>query len=717
MQPNSNRPVFIVQPSNITHLNVRPTIITTGGQPIQPQFPQQQQQQQQQTQSQLVYQIPTVRQPTMPQQASTLYQVQQQQQQAQPRLVTSTPVYNSSHPQRFVTSPPQIITPNANMSPRLNTLQTTQRPLMTPTQATTVLLGPAAPKVSTPPTIVAAATPVPAPSPATTSPHPPGTKEFIVRVPKPQAQYGVMEFASGVSIDVKEWKSIQMQREINSYTYRPPTNLDQSNASSTTITTSLGVTLPKTGAGSEYGREQKEALKRKRYATKGTNMEDLPWVLTDRSSADKKWRHYRGMKKGGVTTNSSYYVFIQGKDGFEAFPVEDWYGFTPTNVYKTLDFDEAEKQFQERHKHHSKWYLMHKVKSENDPGDDGDNDDEKGKKKTGKGKRDFKLLDAEEWANDNEEEEDDDDDDGDVDGDNDKSNKKSKTGKKNSKKPKTAWTLSDEEEEDELAQKKAKKAKKAKSEKSDGQKEDSDDGDQEGYEVEYTSDELSSDEDGKDGAAEKYEIKGVDEEMKVVPDIEKKLEQMDENNGEIDFFDDDEEEEVPDMDDMEDEAGKGSGGDLNDFGKLFANDAIKEIESSSDDDDMDDSDDPDKESNEPVASSVNSQPIPSEQVKTEKGHKKAREEEMRAIKSKVMSLPTTPSNPTDAITEEKVRSLLQRKPMTIGELIQMFLPKLESQRTKELKDSIVQKLATVIKRLDLEEKIINKKKHIKLKST
>jgi len=29
----------------------------------------------------------------------------------------------------------------------------------------------------------------------------------------------------------------------------------------------------------------------------------------------------------------------------------------------------------------------------------------------------------------------------------------------------------------------------------------------------------------------------------------------------------------------------------------------------------------------------------------EKGHKKAREEEMRAIKSKVMSLPTTPANP------------------------------------------------------------------------
>lgn len=33
-------------------------------------------------------------------------------------------------------------------------------------------------------------------------------------------------------------------------------------------------------------------------------------------------------------------------------------------------------------------------------------------------------------------------------------------------------------------------------------------------------------------------------------------------------------------------------------------------------------------------------------LSSEKGHKKAREEEMRAIKSKVMSLPSTPANPT-----------------------------------------------------------------------
>jgi transcription initiation factor TFIIF subunit alpha len=193
-----------------------------------------------------------------------------------------------------------------------------------------------------------------------------------------------------------------MRREINQYTYRPPTNADSNASSSNTITTSLGVVLPKTGAGSEYGREQKEALKRKRYTAKGTNVEDLPWLLSDRSSTEKKAKHYRGLKKGGVAANSSFYVFIQGKDGFEAYPVEDWYAFTPTNVDKTLDFDEAEKQFQDRHKNLSKWFSNHKVPKEKDAEGEAENDDEKGKKAT-KTKRDFKLLDNEDWVNEREE--------------------------------------------------------------------------------------------------------------------------------------------------------------------------------------------------------------------------------------------------------------------------------------------------------------------------
>ena len=287
-----------------------------------------------------------------------------------------------------------------------------------------------------------------------------------------------MEFANGLTIDVKDWKALEMRREINPFTYRPPSSADPNSASSNTITTSLGAVLPKTGAGSEYGREQKEALKRKRYTAKGTNLEDLPWLLTDRSSNEKKLKHYRGMKKGGVATNSSYYVFIQNKDGFEAHPVQEWYAFTPTNVYKTLDFDEAEKQFQERHKNLSKWFLKHQVvkgKDTDDVPEEGVG--EKGKKSKTKTKRDFKLLDVDDWAEDKEEEEEVDDDDEKDDED----DKKSKTKKKNEKKVKGAWTLSDDEEEEQAEQAQAKKQKTTtKRQTSEDQGEDSDDGDHEG---------------------------------------------------------------------------------------------------------------------------------------------------------------------------------------------------------------------------------------------
>ncbi|CAF3245372.1 unnamed protein product [Rotaria sp. Silwood2] len=684
MQPNSNRPVYIVQPSNITHLNVRPTIITTGGQQVQ-------------TQQQPIYQISTIRQPTIPQQQSTIYQVP-----SQPRLVTSSPVYAALQSQRFPTSPQQILTTNTNLSPRLLTPQSAPRMPIVATQPTTTILRPSLTTVSTSPKVTSTVPTTP-PAPTATSPQAAASasKDIFVRVPKTRAQYGIMEFSSGLSLDVKDWKAIEMRREINPYTYRPATAIDpNASTNSSSITTSLGAVLPKTGAGSEYGREQKEALKRKRYATKGTNVDDLPWILTDRSSTEKKLKHYRGLKKGGVTTNSSYYVFIQGKDGFEAYPVEDWYGFTPTNVYKTLDFDEAEKQYQERHKHLSKWFLKHQVTKEKDVEDNNaENDDEKGKKSTNKNKRSFKLLDTEDWINENEEEEEEDDEREDND-DNDKSNKKAKTSKKTEKKPKDAWTLSDEDE-NETDETKKKKKNTTEHQTSENQ-EDSDDGD---HECGHT-----------DKTSTKYEVKGIDEEMKIVPDIEKKLEQMDENADELDYDDDDED--IPDIEDNDEENGKTAADDLSDVGKLLKSDAVsKEMESSSDDDDLDDSDDPDKEPIEPMTNSMNTQPNPSEQIKTEKGHKKAREEEMRAIKSKVMSLPSTPPNPSETITEDKVRSLLLRKQyMTFTELIQNFLPKTESLRTKEIKEGIVQKLATILKRLNIEEKIMNGKKHIKLKN-
>jgi len=139
---------------------------------------------------------------------------------------------------------------------------------------------------------------------------------------------------------------------------------------------------------------------------------------------------------------------------------------------------------------------------------------------------------------------------------------------------------------------------------------------------------------------------------------------MDENGAEFDFDDDDDDEDIPNTDEND----KAVVDDLSDVEKLLKSDAVNK-----DDDDLDDSDDSDKES---IAVS---------------------------------------RNPSETITEDKVRSFLVRKQfITFTELIQNFLPKSKNLRTKEIKEGIVQKLATILKHLNIEEKIINGKKHIKL---
>lgn len=56
---------------------------------------------------------------------------------------------------------------------------------------------------------------------------------------------------------------------------------------------------------------------------------------------------FKGIREGGVAENSSWYVFMQGKDGaFEAYPVEEWYNFKLVQRYKALSAEEAEKEFE-----------------------------------------------------------------------------------------------------------------------------------------------------------------------------------------------------------------------------------------------------------------------------------------------------------------------------------------------------------------------------------
>lgn len=56
---------------------------------------------------------------------------------------------------------------------------------------------------------------------------------------------------------------------------------------------------------------------------------------------------FKGIKKGGVTENTSYYIFTQCPDGaFEAFPVHNWYNFTPLARHRTLTAEEAEEEWE-----------------------------------------------------------------------------------------------------------------------------------------------------------------------------------------------------------------------------------------------------------------------------------------------------------------------------------------------------------------------------------
>ena len=139
-------------------------------------------------------------------------------------------------------------------------------------------------------------------------------------------------------IIVELWVSYlqgELAREGGSWTYKPEWE-----------------SLPKSGTGSEFNRENRELAKRKKFGfnTKGQSIDELPWVLNIKGADAGKDKQFRA--KRSITDNSSYFVFINNAEigGFEAHPLEDWYAFTPYRTYKTLTIEEAEEEFSKRHK-------------------------------------------------------------------------------------------------------------------------------------------------------------------------------------------------------------------------------------------------------------------------------------------------------------------------------------------------------------------------------
>ncbi|XP_023210700.1 general transcription factor IIF subunit 1-like, partial [Centruroides sculpturatus] len=371
--------------------------------------------------------------------------------------------------------------------------------------------------------------------------------------------------------------------------------------------------LPKYGAGSEFGREQREEARKKKHGivTKKYNPEDQPWILEVGGRGGKK---FKGIREGGVAENTSYYVFMQAPDGvFEAFPVSEWYNFAPIQRYKALTAEEAEEQYN---------------------------------------KYDIKISDMDEWLTDSDDDERDD-----ENNDNDKDDAGDKQKKKKKK--------------ESITDKKKKKKKEHATD--DEAVEESDEGDFDDREVDYISNSSESEEEPEEEKINR-EMKGVeDEEALRKLDLSEDEEENEETKETPETEETVPEEKPPVKEKVKakkaEAASSGestSESDDSDFDDSKFHSAMfmqKPKKNGSD--------------NSASSSRANTPTKMLEGKKSMKRKLLASDSSHFDKKAKIDSQPGTPTmaNSSDGITEEAVRRYLMRKPMTTTELLQKFKSK------------------------------------------
>ena len=320
------------------------------------------------------------------------------------------------------------------------------------------------------------------------------TKEFSVRIPaRNKIRLHALKFHT-TSIDLGSLAKAEMYRDLTTM----PVSQKQE-----------WETMPKTGQGSEYGREAKELARRRRfaYSSKKTSIEDMPWIISTKAGEKEngKERHYLGKKS--VSENSSYFVFVKLADGaYEAHSLEDWYSFAPHRTYKTLNIEEAEEEFKRRHKILNKCLIManKRKNDENEFDDDYDEDDKKGINKALYGGSTAKSNKSAVYSDDED----------------DKNFKKKAYNKSSNLSDEDDDMKSDEDELERKVKSKSRGGGKKKTKKDDYNsddefktKEDSDDGDHEGLEKDYSSSDTESESEPETSKyEEKYQEKGIDEE-------------------------------------------------------------------------------------------------------------------------------------------------------------------------------------------------------------
>ena len=193
--------------------------------------------------------------------------------------------------------------------------------------------------------------------------------EFPVIVPKDKEVGGkifhLLRFSGSADVpNMLKNRKVYMKREDNAKHIAQPGNQPDGKEA-----------LPKTGAGSEFGREEREERFRRLRggaARKKYNPDDQPWVVTfappkdvkaeakqGSSNGRQKKKRFRGLREAGVTENASWFIFAQKPDkSFIALPISEWYGFTAMTQYDHLNSEEVEEEFQKRKKTLNYFSLM-----------------------------------------------------------------------------------------------------------------------------------------------------------------------------------------------------------------------------------------------------------------------------------------------------------------------------------------------------------------------
>uniref|UniRef100_A0A665UP23 Transcription initiation factor IIF subunit alpha n=1 Tax=Echeneis naucrates TaxID=173247 RepID=A0A665UP23_ECHNA len=181
-------------------------------------------------------------------------------------------------------------------------------------------------------------------------------------------KYNIMAFNAGDRVSCSTWTQARMERDMSARRIYGEEETQEG------------------AAGSEFGKKHREEARRKKFGivTREFKVEDQPWILKVNGKTGKR---FKGLKKGGVTENASYYIFTQCPDGaFEAFPVHGWYNFTPLAKHRTLTAEEAEEEWGRRNKvvNHFSIMLQRRFR-EQERGEDEEDETEKSGKKKKKG--------------------------------------------------------------------------------------------------------------------------------------------------------------------------------------------------------------------------------------------------------------------------------------------------------------------------------------------